>query len=316
MSFEIEIAPLRHFELVSLRDTSTQTVIEIATKGALLNSWQVMGTSQALEIVEGNDFSKGWGDFENNGFRGGKMSPFSCRLENGQYIIEDTTYTLEKFYHDKHALHGILYDAVFTIQSTDANAESAMINLAYHYKGTDKGFPFTYSLLIKWQLHKNNLVTVETIITNLSESTIPMMDGWHPYFKLGPSINDASITLKANGKIEYDESLLPTGKILDENEFKISKKIDDLHLDNCYLVDARENTCLLENEQYQIVVQPLMNYPYLQLYTPSDRKSIAIENLSGIPNCFNNKIGLQLMKPYQNLVLKTSYQFITKQLPL
>jgi aldose 1-epimerase len=52
--------------------------------------------------------------------------------------------------------------------------------------------------------------------------------------------------------------------------------------------------------------------PYLQLYTPADRKSIAIENLSGIPNCFNNKIGLQLMKPHQNLILKTSYQFIIK----
>jgi aldose 1-epimerase len=143
-----------------------------------------------------------------------------------------------------------------------------------------------------------------------------MMDGWHPYFTLGSCINDASITLKANGKIEYDESLLPTGKILDENEFAISKKIEDLHLDNCYLVDARANTCILENDLYQIIVEPLMNYPYLQLYTPSDRKSIAIENLSGIPNCFNNKIGLQLMKPHQNLVLKTSYQFITKQLPL
>jgi aldose 1-epimerase len=316
MSFEIEIIPLGHFELLRLIDRSAHTVIEIATKGALLNSWQVMEAGQAIEIVEGNDFSKGWGDFENNGFRGGKMSPFSCRLENGQYILENTTYTLEKFYHEKHALHGILYDAVFTIQSSETNAEGAMVNLAYHYKGTDKGFPFDYSLLIKWQLHKNNLVTVETIITNLSDSTIPMMDGWHPYFTFGPSINDASITLKSNGKIEYDESLLPTGKILDENEFKISKKIEGLHLDNCYLVDARENTCLLENEQYQIIVQPLMNYPYLQLYTPSDRKSIAIENLSGIPNCFNNKIGLQLMKPYENLVLKTSYQFITKQLPL
>ena len=312
MSFEIEIAPLRHFELLRLRDTSTQTVIEIATKGALLNSWQVMGANQSLEIVEGNDFSKGWGDFENNGFRGGKMSPFSCRIENGQYPFEDKTYTIEKFYHEKHALHGILYDAVFTIQSTETNAEGAMVNLAYQYKGTDKGFPFAYSLIIKWQLHKNNLVTVETTITNLSDSTIPMMDGWHPYFKLGSCINDASITLKSNGKIEYDGTLLPTGKILNQNEFEISKKIEGLHLDNCYLVDARENTCLLENEQYQIVVQPLMNYPYLQLYTPSDRKSIAIENLSGIPNCFNNKIGLQLMKPYENLVLKTSYQFITK----
>jgi|694.fasta_scaffold09915_4 aldose 1-epimerase len=316
MSFEIQIAPLSHFELVRLIDTSSNTVIEIATKGALLNSWQVMGHSKSLEIVGGNDFSKGWVNFENNGFRGGKMSPFSCRLENGQYTIDNTTYTLEKFYHDKHALHGILYDAVFTIQSTDANAESAMINLAYHYKGTDKGFPFDYSLLIKWQLHKNNLVTVETIITNLSESTIPMMDGWHPYFQLDSSINDTSITLKAKGKIEYDEDLLPTGKLKDENEFTISKKIEDLHLDNCYLVDASENTCLLENDQYQIIVQPIMNYPYLQLYTPSDRKSIAIENLSGIPNCFNNKIGLQLMKPHQNLLLKTSYQFIIKQLPL
>jgi aldose 1-epimerase len=84
MSFEIQIAPLSHFELVRLIDTSSNTVIEIATKGALLNSWQVMGHSKSLEIVGGNDFSKGWVNFENNGFRGGKMSPFSCRLENGQ----------------------------------------------------------------------------------------------------------------------------------------------------------------------------------------------------------------------------------------
>ena len=312
MSFEIQIAPLSHFELVRLIDTSSKTLIEIATKGALLNSWQVMGHSKTIEIVEGNDFSKGWGDFEASGFKGGKMNPFSCRLENGQYIIDNTTYTLEKFYHDKHALHGILYDALFSVELSETDDQGAYLNLKYHYKATDKGFPFAYTVLIKWHLHKNNIVTVETIITNLSDSNIPMMDGWHPYFKLDACINDTFIKLKSNGKIEYDESLLPTGKILDENEFKISKKIEDLHLDNCYLVDARENTCILENEQYQIVVQPLMNYPYLQLYTPSDRKSIAIENLSGIPNCFNNKIGLQLMKPHQNLVLKTSYQFITK----
>ena len=316
MSFEIEIAPLSHFELVRLIDTNTQTVIEISTKGALLNSWQVMDNTKSIEIVEGNDFSKGWGDFENNGFRGGKMSPFSCRIENGQYTFEDKTYTIEKFYHEKHALHGILYDAVFEIQSTETTAEGVIVNLIYQYKATDKGFPFAYSLLIKWQLHKNNLVTVETIITNLTDSTIPMMDGWHPYFKLDSSINDSFITLKANGKIEYDESLLPTKKILGENEFETKNKIENIHLDNCYLVDAIENTCILENEKYQLIVQPLMNYPYLQLYTPSDRKSIAIENLSGIPNCFNNKIGLQLMKPHENLLLKTSYQFIIKQRPL
>jgi aldose 1-epimerase len=313
MSFEIEIIPLSHFELVRLIDTSSKTVIEIATKGALLNSWQVMDNSKTLEIVDGNDFSKGWGNFESGGFKGGKMSPFSCRLENGQYAFDDKTYTIEKFYLDKHALHGILYDALFTIHSKQTDASSAIVNLEYQYKVTDKGFPFAYSLHIKWQLHKDNLVTVETIITNQSESTIPMMDGWHPYFKLDSTVNDTFLKLNANGKIEFDEMLLPTGKIVDENEFAISKKIGALHLDNCYKVDSSVNTCVLENEKYQLIVQPVMNYPYLQLYTPSDRKSIAIENLSGLPNCFNNKVGLQLMKPHQNLVLKTSYQFITKQ---
>ena len=315
MSFEIQIAPASHFELVRLIDTSNKTVIEIATKGALLNSWQVMGHSKPIEIVEGNDFSEGWGNFENNGFRGGKMSPFSCRIENGQYTLDDSTYTIEKFYHEKHALHGILYDAVFSIELSETDGQGAYLHLKYHYEGTDKGYPFAYTLLIKWHLHKNNLVTVETFIANLSDSTIPMMDGWHPYFKLDASVNDSFIKLKANGKIEYNAMLLPTGKIMDENEFTISKKIDNVHLDNCYLVDASANTCVLENEKYQLIVQPLMNYPYLQLYTPSDRKSIAIENLSGIPNCFNNKIGLQLMKPHENLVLKTSYQFIIKQPP-
>lgn len=312
MSFEIQIASLSHFELVRLIDTSTKTVIEIATKGALLNSWQVMGHSKSLEIVEGNDFSKGWGDFETGGFKGGKMSPFSCRIENGQYTFEDKTYTIEKFYHEKHALHGILYDALFSIELSETDDQGAYLHLKYHYEGTDKGFPFAYTVLIKWHLLKNNLVTAETIITNLTDSTIPMMDGWHPYFKLDACINDTFIKLKANGKIEYDGMLLPTGKILDENEFAISKKIGPVHLDNCYIVDASSNTCVLENDKYQLIVQPQMNYPYLQLYTPADRKSIAIENLSGIPNCFNNKIGLQLMKPHQNLVLKTSYQFITK----
>lgn len=313
MSFEIQIASLSHFELVRLIDTSTKTVIEIVTKGALLNSWQVMGHSKSMEIVEGNDFSKGWGDFEAGGFKGGKMSPFSCRIQNGQYTFEDKTYTIEKFYHEKHALHGILYDALFSVELTETDDQGAYLHLKYRYEATDKGFPFAYTVLIKWHLLKNNVVTAETIITNLTDSTIPMMDGWHPYFKLDASVNDTFIELKANGKIEYDEMLLPTGKILDENEFAMRKKIGPIHLDNCYLVNASANTCVLENEKFQLIVQPLMNYPYLQLYTPADRKSIAIENLSGIPNCFNNKIGLQLMKPHQNLVLKTSYQFIIKQ---
>jgi aldose 1-epimerase len=48
------------------------------------------------------------------------------------------------------------------------------------------------------------------------------------------------------------------------------------------------------------------------LYTPDHRKSIAIENLSAAPNCFNNKMGLHIMQPQAIWNLETSYQLITK----
>ncbi len=312
MSFEIQTIPLNEFELIHLIDNSTHTQVEISTKGALLNSWQIISQTKALQLIQGNDFSKGWSNFEMNGFRGGKMSPFACRLEKGQYTLEDRTYTIEKFYHQKHALHGILYDALFTIESIKADEKGCYVHLKHYYNGVDKGFPFAYTILIKWHLYKENLLTVETLITNGSQTEIPMMDGWHPYFTLGGSIDDTYIRVKAKNKIEYDNNLLPTGNSINENEFATSKKISELHLDNCYLVDTTPSTCILENEHHQLIVQSILNYPYLQLYTPADRKSIAIENLSGIPNCFNNKIGLQLMKPQQSLTFKASYQFLTK----
>jgi galactose mutarotase-like enzyme len=39
---------------------------------------------------------------------------------------------------------------------------------------------------------------------------------------------------------------------------------------------------------------------------------MAIENLSGAPNAFNNKMGLQLLKPQDNIVFETSYQVVEK----
>ena len=50
-------------------------------------------------------------------------------------------------------------------------------------------------------------------------------------------------------------------------------------LDNCFLLDPANHECIVENEQLKLVVQAGLNYPYLQLYIPPHRKSIAIENL-------------------------------------
>ena len=312
MSFEIQVSPVLDFQKLRLIDAENGSSVEIVTKGALLNSWQVLNGTKRIQLIEGNDFNHGWEAYASNGFKSAKMAPFACRMENGQYQHHDKTWTIEKYYLGKHAIHGIVYDAMYSIQSTQADAQGAVVVLKHHYHGDDKGYPFDFSLQIKWQLHPNNQLTVETIITNHGEEVIPMMDGWHPYFTLGNSINECCLSFQHKGKIEFNESLLPTGVLLEDNTFDQPTKLNTIELDNCFVLDPAHPTCTLENEQLKLIVQAGLNYPYLQLYTPLHRKSIAIENLSGAPNCFNNKMGLQLLKPHESLVFKTSYQFSLK----
>ncbi len=309
MSFSIDIQSISTFKRIRITDNSSNVHIDIISKGGLLNSWIQPNN---WNIIEENNFSDGWGKFEANGFKSGKMNPFSCRLFNGQYSHLDKQYTIEKFYLGNHALHGLIYDVNFEVAETIIQENKASVLFSYHYQKSDQGFPFEYTLQIKWTLFEDNQIGAETTITNMENTVIPMMDGWHPYFKLQETINDCSLQFNCEGILEYDEALIPTGKVLPDTTYNNKTTIGNAALDNGYLLDTNNRNCILENDQYVLIVRPDKNYSYLQLYTPPHRKSIAIENLSAAPDCFNNKMGLHLMQPQEVWTLTTQYQLITK----
>jgi len=58
----------------------------------------------------------------------------------------------------------------------------------------------------------------------------------------------------------------------------------------------------------ELYIYPDRAYPYLQVYTPPHRKSIAIENLSSAPDAFNNKIGLIELGPEDSQAFQTRYR--------
>ncbi len=312
MSFSIDIQAIADFKLIRIKNQLTQEHIDISTKGGLLNSWILTPDAGCFDIIDGNNFEGGWGNFEANGFKGGKMNPFSCRLQNGKYVHESKPYTIEKFYLGAHALHGVLYDSIFEIVETVSTENEAWVTLNYEYNQIDNGFPFNYSVTIKWIFEKENKVYVETSITNKDHKSFPMMDGWHPYFKLDETLNECTLQFYNKGILVYDESLLPTGDVLPCHEFESPKSIAAIELDNGYLLDKRNPATTLESNNFKLVVTPDSNYPYLQLYIPSNRKSIAIENLSAAPDCFNNKMGLHIMQPQSVWILKTQYQLFYK----
>ena len=310
MPFQFEIKKNKDIEVIHLMDTALGVTIEILSKGALLNKWYWNQDGQTHEFIVGNHIDT-FVNFEQQGFRSAKMSPYVCRLFQGQYQHENTTYKMDHFYMGEHAIHGIMYDANFDIEATDANEHCTSVSLTHHYMATDKGYPFNYTMQIKWTLEKHNKIKVQTKVINDAAIIIPLVDGWHPYFTLGETINNCTLQFVSKGKMEYDLDLLPTGKIIKESSFAKGLTLNNLQLDDGYELDTINNTCTLYNDQFILTIDPSEAYPYLQLYTPPDRKSIAIENLSGAPNAFNNKMGLQILKPHEYRIFETSYQ-VTK----
>ena len=308
MSFDLNILEHVASKQVQLIDQQNGTVIELQCKGGLLNHWMVKNGGQSQAVILGNS---GIEDFEMNGFRSGKMGPFSCRVDGGKYQIGHQTYIFNKFYLGPHAIHGLIYDAEFTILSTKINAQSAEVLFSFAYKGTDPGYPFPFDIQLQWTLYTDNLIGIKTTIVNQSNNTIPYMDGWHPYFTLGGQVDDYLLEFKSNAKLEMRDDMIPSGIIRQENNFEKGKKIGNTHLDDCFILDPIKNKIKISYAGNSITVIPIQNYPYLQLYTPGDRKSIAIENLSGAPDCFNNKMGLQLLEPQGQICFETRYHFET-----
>ena len=299
MSFEINIDYSQHTPVIKLLDNQTHSSAEIYAYGGLLNAFTARVGGRDLNVVSGFESVDDATKNITNGFKSAKLSPFVCRKREGKYEWNEDLFIADKFFLGNHAIHGIIYDAAYRIKSCKTDADSASVTLFYAYTGTEKGYPFPYLIQLVWKLEKANKLSVVTSITNASPVPIPISDGWHPYFTLGDTIDDYTIQFNSNQQIEFDADLLPTGNLIPENRFENGISLKGIFLDNCFELDKNINSskCILTNKNTKLIIEPSIAYPYLQIYTPEDRKKIAIENLSSAPDAFNNKIGLVILEP-------------------
>ena len=85
--------------------------------------------------------------------------------------------------------------------------------LEHRYRKEDPGYPFEYDCQVRYILHTDNVLEVMTSVTNLDQTIIPIADGWHPYFRLGGKINDWQLQFHSAAMVEFDDQLIPTGKL-------------------------------------------------------------------------------------------------------
>ena len=313
MNFSIERLEENGLSLVRLRDTVTKVEVDILPAyGALLHAFRIPVEDQLFNIIDNYRTNEEIEEQLGRSFKSSKLSPFVCRIPGGKYHWIDKDYEITTKFFDGSAIHGLLYNKPFLVGDEYVSDELASIRLKYHYKKNDPGYPFDYTCEVVYMLHPGAVLQVETTILNLDPHTIPIADGWHPYFTLGGKIDNYEMQFASDSMLQFDEKLIPTGRIISDPSFKEPALIKDRKFDNCFLLLIEEGKpcCVIHNPENSLSLSFFVNnnYPYLQIYTPDHRNSIAIENLSGAPDCFNNGMGLKSILPRHSETFNVWYR--------
>jgi len=317
MNFSIRHLEENGLHLVILREETTATEVALLPgHGASLHAFKVRPAAGSgddpFNVIDNyRDLAQLEKEIGQS-YKSPKLSPFPCRISAGKYTFEDKEYRFSRLFNDGNAIHGLLYNKSFIVLEETTSEVSATLSMEYRYNREDEGYPFDYVCGVRYILHPDSLLEVVTTVTNLDDRVIPIADGWHPYFQLGGRIDDWQVQFHATAIVEFNERLIPTGKLLQYSTFDSPRPLGDTFLDNCFTLKQElvSPACELFNPAngLRISFYPDASYPYLQIYTPATRQSIAVENLSGAPDCFNNKMGLTLLQPGHSQIFTVRYK--------
>lgn len=267
--------------------------------GALWHRWKCRRNGRVHSLISGYADAVTLNRELNRSYRSAKLSPFVCRLKDGTYSYLGKQYEMTGKFSDGNAIHGLLFDQPFAVVKQGAEVDHAWVLLRHEYRGADPGYPFDFDCEIRYELLASGGIRIATAIANRSECSIPVVDGWHPYFSLGVSVDACTLQFPKARMLEFDERLLPTGRFLEASRYEAGHSLNGIELDNSFWLEPGYTTpaCCLRHPQGGIELQVFFerNYPILQLYIPPDRSSLAIECLSGAPDAFNNHIGLDIL---------------------
>lgn len=313
MSFSVSRINQNGLSLVRLQDKATNTIISILPEfGGLLHSFEIPIQGGYLNIIENYSSREQINQELATSYKSSKLSPFVCRLRNGKYTIDDEEFEIAKKFTDGNAIHGLLYNKPFRIVDEFSDDNTAVVTLRYHFKKEEPGYPYDYVCEVRYTLLPKSTLQIETTVLNLDTVAIPLADGWHPYFQLGGVIDDYEFQMSTETMVEFDKGLIPTGKLIHDKAFADATRIGNRELDNCFVVQPIEQRpcAVMYNPGNGAYVSIFTNsrYPYLQIYTPRHRKSMAIENLSAAPDCFNNGMGLLMLSPSRSQTFTVWYQ--------
>lgn len=308
MSFEIKTLERNNIKFIQLINNQNGELVEIIPSiGGAVNRIRLNLGDGVKDIIRNDSDEELKEDLIANAwFRGRVLFPFNDMIPDGKYSFNGIDYQLYINIKDENfALHGFQYTKDTDSIATYSDDFKAKLILKYDTDGNDEGYPFKTTLEITYTLSEKGL-KLDFFISNRSEESIPLALGWHPYYKLDGRSDDWILKMQSESLVEVDENLVPTGNKLPCNgsdcDFSKGKAIDGKEIDLALTVPKDGVFELSSGKQILKVQQDPEVFKYIQMYTPEDRESIAIEPVTAATNSFNfHNLGLITLNPSEKI---------------
>ncbi len=247
---------------------------------------------------------------ENPWFRGRFMFPFCDRIPGGKYSFDGKRYQLPLNQEDGSAIHGLIHNRPGSGLCRITTSEEDQLHLSWRL-GEDPGYPFPVEFSLLYHLDPRGL-TLRFLALNRGSTPAPVGFGWHPYFSLPGGEPDAyTLTIPADAYTEVEENLMPTGRFprfsnpedqADKRyDFRSGRKIGKNGYDIAYPVKLPVRG-VVESSSHRLILETDGAFSFLQLFTPPDRKGIALEPVSNITDAFNrDDMGMRVLQPGKRL---------------
>lgn len=225
------------------------------------------------------------------------LFPFANRINKGQYEYQGVSYQLECNETTRgHAMHGLVYRKAFDLLDSTTSKEAATIRFVYQQSQEVVGFPFLFQIVLTYTLKKEGL-TLEVAVENTGTNSFPFSLGWHPYF-YSTNLEESTLYMKSQQQVQTDETMIPIG--IQSNDFPHPLRLNQEQFDTGFILEAPEVYYQTPDYQLRMNIDQGMNQPYVQLYTPSHRQSIAIEPMTAATDCYNNTWGTRELLPQKS----------------
>lgn len=295
--YSIQKSQFGPYEQYRINDANDdESICIIPAFGGLINDWQVRAKSGHLALLKNYKDHKELEEMIDVNFQGPKLIPYPNRIESGSYTFEGMEYQLDQSkIGEPNSIHGFLCRLPMMVKNQTCKADHASLTLYYAYKGAVPGYPFTFDIELTYQLHAIEGLSILTRIKNTGDRLMPFGDGWHPYFTSNSGIDALELEFHAVNKLETNDLGIPTGKSERYDHFDRLNLIGSTQLDDCFTLLDDQIRLRYPKENLTLSFWQEMGegkYNYLQVYTPEDRQSIAIEPMTCPPNAFNSGEGL------------------------